>query len=210
MSHIEIISLQSSQEREAAQLLSEAFRDNPGSMAILSGTTAEKREKKLNTLHSWVVDACIAYGVAKAVVCDNILAGISLAYPPDSYPLSYRAWLRNGIGAALIGPRYTWRCAQFDSYIRRKHITERHWYLYVLGIAPSFQGRGFAGKLLRRLSEQADREGLPCYLETDRPENVAIYQNFGYAVLCEETIEKLDNVRLWYMMRPSTEKGNRR
>jgi len=207
MSRIEIVPLQANQARHAARLLSEAFRDNPGSIAILSGITSEKREEKLRTLYSGVVDACIAYGTANAVMCDDDLAGISLAYSPGSYPLSLLAWLRSGIGAALIGPRYTWRCAIFDSYLRKKHITERHWYLYVLGVAPSFQGRGCAGKLLRRHSEHADLEGMPCYLETDKPENVSMYQNFGYKVLGEESIEELDNVRLWYMMRPSAEKG---
>jgi ribosomal protein S18 acetylase RimI-like enzyme len=203
MNHIEIIPLQADQAGQAARLLSEAFRDNPGSIAILDGIAAGKREKKLRTLYSGVVDTCVAYGVATAILCDGDLAGISLAYSPGSYPLSFRAWLRNGIGAALIGPRYTWRCAKFDSHIRKKHITERHWYLYVLGVAPSFQGRGFAGKLLRRLSDHADRQGVPCYLETDKTENVSLYQSFGYKVLGEESIEKLGNVRLWYMMRPS-------
>jgi hypothetical protein len=44
---------------------------------------------------------------------------------------------------------------------------------------------------------------VPCYLETDKTENVSLYQSFGYKVLGEESIEKLGNVRLWYMMRPS-------
>jgi ribosomal protein S18 acetylase RimI-like enzyme len=210
MSRIEIVPLQADQARQATQLLSEAFRDNPGSIAILSGITSKKREEKLRTLYSGVVDACIAYGVANAVLCDDDLAGISLAYSPGSYPLSLLGWIRSGIGAAFIGPRYTWRCAKFDSHIRKKHITVRHWYLYVLGVAPSFQGRGCAGKLLRRLSEHADREEVSCYLETDMPENVSLYQSFGYEILDEERIEELDNVRLWYMMRPSTEKGDRR
>jgi ribosomal protein S18 acetylase RimI-like enzyme len=209
MGRIEIVPLQVNQARHAARLISEAFRDNPGSIAILDGIAAGKRKEKLYTVFSGVVDACIVYGVANAVLCDDDLAGISLAYSPGSYPLSYWAWLRSGIGAAFIGPRYTWRCAKFDSHIRKKHITVRHWYLYVLGVAPPFQGRGFAGILLRRLSEHADREGVPCYLETDNPENVSMYQSFGYEVLGEESIEEIDNVRLWYMMRPSVEKGER-
>ncbi len=210
MSRIDIVPLQADQARQATRLLSEAFRDNPGSIAILSGITPEKREEKLRTLYSGVVDACIAYGVANAVICDGDLTGISLAYSPGSYPLSFLAWLRSGIGAAFIGPRYTWRCAKFDSHIRKKHITVRHWYLYVLGVAPPFQGRGFAGKLLRNLSEHADREGMPCYLETDKPENVSLYQSFGYEILDEERIKAVNNVRLWYMMRPSMEQGDRR
>ncbi|MEA3470612.1 MAG: hypothetical protein U9R24_02725 [Thermodesulfobacteriota bacterium] len=129
MSHIEIIPLQANLTRQAARLLSEAFRDNPGSIVILDGIAAGKRKEKLRTLSSGVVDACIAYGVANAIMCDDDLAGISLAYSPGSYPLSFWGWLRNGIGAALIGPRYTWRCAKFDSHIRKKHITVRHWYL---------------------------------------------------------------------------------
>ena len=41
-----------------------------------------------------------------------------------------------------------------------------HWYLMILGVVPADQGRGIGGALMQPVLEEADREGVPCYLET--------------------------------------------
>lgn len=111
------------------------------------------------------------------------------------------------MGGLVIGPRYTWRYATVDSHIRKKHITEKHWYLYVLAVAPHFQGKGLGSRLVRRLSEQADHEALPCYLETDKPENVIIYKSLGYELVGEDTFPKLGGLTIWYMLRPANRRS---
>jgi hypothetical protein len=48
--------------------------------------------------------------------------------------------------------------------------------------------------------ERARREQTPCYLETQRPENVSIYQRFAFEVTSDEVIPDVE-LRNWGMVR---------
>ena len=50
--------------------------------------------------------------------------------------------------------------------------------------------------------EVADREGVDCYLETQKPENLAYYRRFGYEVV-EELQPVAGGPPLWTMRRQS-------
>jgi hypothetical protein len=47
--------------------------------------------------------------------------------------------------------------------------------------------------------QKADESRLPCYLETDKPEDVVFYQKHGFQVL--ETFSVKDSPPLWTMKR---------
>lgn len=49
-----------------------------------------------------------------------------------------------------------------------------------MAVDPKHQGKGLGAKLIRAVSEVADRDGLPCYLECSGPRNRAIYTHLGY------------------------------
>ena len=65
---------------------------------------------------------------------------------------------------------------QMDVY----HPKEPHWYLPLIGVDPSCQGRGFGSALLRYALEQCDRAGLPAYLESSNPRNIPLYERHGF------------------------------
>jgi GNAT superfamily N-acetyltransferase len=78
-----------------------------------------------------------------------------------------------------------------------------HFYLSLLGTAPSAQGRGLAGSLLKEVLERCDREEWPAYLETSRIENVRFYEHRGFRVT--STTELANGPQIWFMWRdPST------
>ena len=67
-----------------------------------------------------------------------------------------------------------------------KHLPkEPCWYLHYAGCAPEFQGKGFGGAAIRAGLDRADYDGLPAYLETADEHNLALYRNFGFAVVHE-------------------------
>lgn len=72
----------------------------------------------------------------------------------------------------------------------------------LLGVDPTRQGQGIGSKLLSAGVERADTSGLPCYLETMNPDNVPLYQKFGFAVANEGDIPE-SNVHVWGMVRPA-------
>jgi ribosomal protein S18 acetylase RimI-like enzyme len=65
------------------------------------------------------------------------------------------------------------------------HPAEPHWYLPLIGVAPSAQGRGFGSLLLEHAAARCDREGLPAYLEATSPRSLALYRRHGFEVVAE-------------------------
>lgn len=63
------------------------------------------------------------------------------------------------------------------------HPGEPCWYLPLIGVDPTAQGRGHGSALLRYALEQIDRTGAPAYLESSNPRNVPLYQRHGFEVL---------------------------
>jgi GNAT superfamily N-acetyltransferase len=91
----------------------------------------------------------------------------------------------------------------FFEYVDSKHeelVSSPHWYLMLLGVDPEFQGKGYASLLLKGMLSQIDKERLPCYLETEKEENIQIYQHFNFKVIEEYTIPGT-SVKLWAMLR---------
>ncbi|KAJ5355141.1 uncharacterized protein N7496_012353 [Penicillium cataractarum] len=57
-----------------------------------------------------------------------------------------------------------------------------HYYLELLGVHPSYQGRGLASKLLRWGLTHADEEGVEVYLSSS-PDGRPLYERYGFQVL---------------------------
>lgn len=68
---------------------------------------------------------------------------------------------------------------QMDAY----HPTDPHWYLPIVGVDPTWQGRGIGAALLRHTLAQCDRDQLPAYLESSNPRNVSLYMQHGFEVV---------------------------
>ena len=60
-----------------------------------------------------------------------------------------------------------------------------HCHLGPIGIDPAAQGSGIGQRLMGLYCQDLDRTVTFGYLETDRPENVAFYQRFGFEVTHE-------------------------
>lgn len=63
------------------------------------------------------------------------------------------------------------------------HPDGPHWYLPIIGVAPSAQGRGLGSALMKHALLQVDREQLPAYLESSSPRNVPLYERHGFEVI---------------------------
>ena len=77
-----------------------------------------------------------------------------------------------------------------------------HWILFLIGVRPELQGRGYAKLLLNSMFERLDRDRIPCFLETQTPANVEIYQKYGFAVKHHGHIPGT-NIPHWAMLRES-------
>jgi ribosomal protein S18 acetylase RimI-like enzyme len=194
--------LREEEQPDASALLARAFRDNPGMVAVLNSEEPSRRAALLGRLMPVFVGAYAKHGSAWVVRDGERLAGVALLLPPDGYPPSFalQAQLTGGV-IRRMPPLSALRLGVADALLKRRHLRGRHHYLFMLGVEPELQGRGHGGRLLRTLSAQADRDGLPCYLETDRESSMRLYTSHGFAVMRQETLSYARNLQLWLMQR---------
>lgn len=77
---------------------------------------------------------------------------------------------------------------------------EHHWHFGPFAVLPDRQRQGIGSQLLTHCCELVDRVGSAAYLETDKLENVRLYQRFGFTVVSEATVVGVHN---WFMWRPA-------
>jgi GNAT superfamily N-acetyltransferase len=95
------------------------------------------------------------------------------------------------------------RVRAFSDYtkaVRTRLMPGRHWYLEILGVTPEYQGKGFSSRLVKPMLARADKEGLPCFLETQLEKNVSLYKHLGFRV-AEEGVIPCSSVTSWSMVR---------
>lgn len=84
---------------------------------------------------------------------------------------------RHGRGAML-------RTRKLNSMMPRIHHetmgARDHWYVFCLAVRPDAQGKKCARGLLDLIHHLADREKVPCYLETCGARCISIYERLGY------------------------------
>ena len=76
-------------------------------------------------------------------------------------------------------------------------------HLLIMGVSQEFQGKGFGGKLLRAVIDKAETERKPIYLETQKEENVNLYEKYGFSVKKKVILPEPLNLPMWLMVRNS-------
>jgi ribosomal protein S18 acetylase RimI-like enzyme len=193
-----LVRLKKSQVEPAAEMLGRAFHNNPTS-AYFFPDTAE-RERKL----PYVFQSSINYGISHGEVYAPSLnlEAVTVWLPSEKANVSLGEVVRSGLGEEFAG-----RLAYIDKYTASAHGRNapfRHWFLFVIGVDPVFQRKGYASTLLKAMFARIDNEQLPCYLEADDAKNIPFYQHFGFEVV-EEIIVPGIEVKLWPMLRKGSD-----
>jgi ribosomal protein S18 acetylase RimI-like enzyme len=198
---LEVTALADDDRAAAALVLARAFRDNPGTVALLANDPPEVRLRLMKPAMRGFVDAVHRHGLVEVVKdADRVLA-VSLVFAPGGYPPPISAQLTIARGPIRAGLRRALRFARLDHEMRKRHPHFSHYYLWFLGVEPERQGQGLGSLLLQSLSAKADGEGSRAYLETDKQTSVRLYEKHGYRVGKEEILPGL-GFNMWFMTRP--------
>jgi ribosomal protein S18 acetylase RimI-like enzyme len=183
-------------------MISRAFFHDP--LAVYVYPDEAERTRRLPLL--WSIP--VRYSARSGDVTITVdLTGAACWLPPDEQGIGVAYLLRSGMLSSYLrmGTRARRRLGKAQAYLTQAHqryMSAPHWYLWVLGVEPACQGKGIGGTLLRAGLARADTAQMPCYLETMKSENVALYEHFGFVVAGEGTIPD-SNVRTWSMIRPA-------
>ena len=166
---------------ELARALSRAFYDDPPFMWMLPDERS--RERRTRGLFKTILRShALKYGGVDVAVDGTAIVGGAIWLPPGRWLPTGREQIRSLPGftralGARLGP-----ASELVGYMARHHPREQHWYLYAIGVDPVRQGKGAASALLRSRLARSDEAGLPAYLESSKPENVPLYEHFGFEV----------------------------
>jgi ribosomal protein S18 acetylase RimI-like enzyme len=130
------------------------------------------------------------------------VAGAAVWQPPGQWrtPDDVVERLTPPLAEAFL-PEELDRFLTFLGTMEDKHVDEpEHWYLEVLAADLDRQGQGIGSACMRPVLEQADAEGMPCYLESSNEKNVPLYERHGFRVT--EVLDLPDDgPAIWLMWR---------
>jgi hypothetical protein len=185
------ITLNAPQIEAGAHVVARAFQRDPLMAYVLPDP--QKRQRLLPVLYRIVVRYCLRYGVIYAAPS---LEGLICCLPPGQTTSIGRLAL-----ISLSSPPLQLGSTALRRFLRASKTADRaheqvapgaHWYIWALGVDPTFQGHGFGGQLVRTVLQRARAQRLPCYLDTENPRNVAFYRRYGFRQAREAVISGSD------------------
>jgi GNAT superfamily N-acetyltransferase len=193
---VEIQPLRPGELARHADLLGRALCDAPLRVAALRRTPAY-RARVLSTLFSQALDQPTIRGVSALV--GGRVVGVCGVGDYGRCDLPPRKMIAT-MGALLFraGPAAVRAVAVRGRGWRAHHPTKAHVHVGPIGVDPTMQGRGIGSGMLESVCAQLDADRHPGYLETDGPDNVRLYERFGFSVIDRAEIHGLPN---WFMWR---------
>ena len=199
---IDVVKLGKEHVERAADAITAAFVDDPMWTCILPDR--EARATVLRPMWRALVDFTRIYGEAYTT-SDGM--GAALWMPPGRARPTIWMMIRTRFVLArsmMVLPKDArGRFFPMMRFFEGRHknlMPGPHWYLWALGVSPNAQGRGIGKSLLQPILERADREGVPCYLETQTTGNVEFYRKSGFEVM-EESREPVGDIPIWFLRR---------
>jgi ribosomal protein S18 acetylase RimI-like enzyme len=201
---IQVSKLGPDQVDAAADLLSRSFETTPDYTHMFPDPYT-RRDALRGFMRAPVGDA-VAEGTCWGAWDGQTLVGIACWQAPGRYPWSlgrnlralpsFMTVLRHAPGSVLDLIRFG---SNVDAHFPKDR---RLWYLQVIGVSPEAQGLGVGSSLLEPAVDLADREQVPCYLETSNPEAVPFYQRSGFEIEAEGVELMAGGPTYWLMTRP--------
>ena len=201
----------------AADLLVEAFYDNPAHVYIYMSSDESSRLKAIRWSLRRNLNLQAATGSSFALVESDKLPGereikqMAFWHPPNSDSIGILSMIKEGL---LTMPfRFGWGTfkrvlevtGELDAIKDRVTTKNSVWYLNNMVVNKQLRGTGIGTKvLIKQLESVVEPSGFPAILMTQREANVRFYRRIGFEVVEESTIGtgkyKFIN---WCMVRPS-------
>ncbi|KAI9838233.1 MAG: hypothetical protein M1837_002507 [Sclerophora amabilis] len=186
----------------AIDTIQQAFADDPYNHWVFDDRAKfdlHRNRLSLGIRCRWGMRNGLIIHVAKDAQTGQIL-GVAMWLPPrpttiaaatTSWTELAQSWLLwfqqlglnlyHGRGGLNVRRYYIWKATQRD--VQRALWTDPRGYYFcnIVTVLPLAQGRGIGARLFRTVTDRADRERMPCYLESSRAEpNIRIYERMGF------------------------------
>ncbi len=202
---MDIIKLEPGKRKQAAEVVASAFFNYP--MLTYYFPDEASRMRRMTWYMERVLRTALRYG---EVLTAPDLTGVMFILPPGHTRITLPEYLRNGftlIPFVMGFGNYnnSDACEKFVADTQERLLKGRgHYYLWGLVADPKTQRKGVGTALLKALTDKADAESMPVYLETHNQKNVAYYERFGFRLTHTDTIP-VHGLDIWCMLREAGE-----
>ncbi|OJJ35286.1 hypothetical protein ASPWEDRAFT_51398 [Aspergillus wentii DTO 134E9] len=234
---IEVIPLTEGDIPGAIEVIQQAFADDPYFKWVFDSAKFNKARNhdSLAVRCQWGIGNAL-FHVAKesnssssnssAAESPPPVLGVSCWLPPHSpsEPESWHTWsqgwlltlrqmwnnVRHFGRGGLNSRRYwIWKARQEEAQSQIWDDPRGYYFCNIVAVSPEAQGKGVGRKLFEAVTEQADREGVKCYLESSKGvPNVEIYRRMGFEMSMEmECRDGEDACMLYCMVREPKNKA---
>jgi ribosomal protein S18 acetylase RimI-like enzyme len=185
------------EERAAAiAVVARAMSTSPMPRAVIGGDT-ERRHRHLSRFFTRLYEVArhqrplVARLDGRVIASTNDLVGGACRF-------GARERLRALPDLLVTPPTITARSLRWLAEWERRDPDVPHSHYGPFGVEPELQGRGVGSLVMAEYTRRLDAAGEDAYLETDKPENVALYGRFGFEVVEEAKVLGVSN---WFMWR---------
>lgn len=194
LGNVEVRPIEGKDLQAAALVVARGMRDNPLHVAAL-GNDVERRVRVMHRLFSRVLT--LPGRPTLGAWDGHRLVGVADSAEPGRCQPSPRDRLRLAPAVVLAGSAAP-RMARWLAAWARHDPDRLHSHFGPLAVDLDLQGKGIGSRLLTAYCRRLDDAGMLSYLETDKTENVPLYERFGFVVTAEAEVIGVKN---WFMTR---------
>lgn len=184
----------------AVRCIQEAFAEDPYNRWVFSDR--ERFSLKRNSVSlaircRWGISYALFQVAKDTNDPEGKVLGVACWLPPsdlfapqswNDYWGSWWLWLEQvrmnlwyGRGGLNVRRYWIWKDAQAEAQKQLWTDKSGYYFCNIVTVLPEYQRRGIGKALFQHVTNQADREGRKCYLESSRAEpNMAIYERYVY------------------------------
>jgi len=169
---------------QASAALAESLLDDPFYLAITEDFGDDLAARKQALSHYFHYSLEEAERTGRCVVAPDPRLGAAawlLPRSPDVDAAESSAkseYLASTLGSR--GKENYYRNVRYMVPLAARVVPGGSWYLSIIGILPSAQGRGLGATLLEGTLAEASHAKVTCYLETFTPRNLRFYERLGF------------------------------
>ena len=158
--------------------------------------------------HFWAFNIVLNLPDAICIADSKEVNSVLIYIPPRSKVPGLLSYLKARVlkMSFKVGVRRSIRLSRFDAEaqkVAKRYRAADDGYLFAFATRLDKQGQNYGKPLMKALLHYLDATGQGCYLETVKPENVRLYEQFSFR-LKEEVYIKSGNLTLSAMYRPKS------
>jgi ribosomal protein S18 acetylase RimI-like enzyme len=180
---------------DAIRVLARGMRDNPLHIAALGDDPAH-RVDALTQMFTGMM--AMQAEPLRARENGEVVGVCGLLAPPDCMVHTLGSLPADQFPPMLVDPAEQARAIEWLQAWGRRDPDEPHFHLGPVSADADKQGRGIGSAMMRAFCDRVYRDHALAYLETDKRENVAFYEKFGFETVGEAKVIGVPN---WFMRR---------